>query len=93
MTTSTDYLDPERLMRAAVGRVREALERYEAGGHAPDVLAALERAHYRIETAQREIANAHAATYGREAWDGIADAVGSTPAEARGRFTDGWLGR
>jgi hypothetical protein len=93
-TRPDDYLNPQRLMRAAVARIEEALHEYDQGGAGPDVLAALEKAHYRIETAQREIAGAFTDGNVPEAWTEVADAVQMDERAARRRFTaSAWLGR
>jgi hypothetical protein len=92
--STDDYRDPVRLMRAAIARINEALADFDHSGAGPDVLAALEKAHYRVEIAQREIASAYTDGAPADAWDQVADAVGATPAEARRRFTESaWLGR
>jgi hypothetical protein len=100
--TSTEFTDPARLVRAAIARLSVALDAIEdpdtetAAGRpvAVEVLEHLEKAHYRVEIAQREIAKAHTATNDRDAWAQVADAVGQTPNEARARFRDSaWLGR
>jgi hypothetical protein len=92
--SSDDYRDPARLMRAAIARITEALADFDDSGAGPDVLAALEKAHYRIETAQREIADAYTDGAPADAWEQVGDATGTTGPEARARFTESaWLGR
>jgi hypothetical protein len=96
VTTSDDFTDPARLIRAAIRRLEQALHTIEDGSrYEPDAIAALERAHYRTEIAQRELATRYTETYrDPHAWARVADAVGSTPNEARARFRESaWLGR
>ena len=83
--TSTDFNDPARLMRAAVARINEALADFEETGAGPEALEALEKAHYRIENAQRSLADAY--TDGlADGWVEVADAIGMTRDQARARF-------
>jgi hypothetical protein len=89
VTTSDDFHDPARLIRAAIRRLEQALHTIEDGSrYEPDAIAALERAHYRTEIAQRELATRYTDTYrdDPDAWARVADATGCTPNQARARF-------
>jgi hypothetical protein len=98
--TETEYMDPARNLRAATGRVSMALDAIEdpeatniAGRpNELEALESIEKAHYRLERAQRSLVEAMRA---REIpWDQIAGPLGMTAAQARRRFTDAaWLGR
>jgi DNA-directed RNA polymerase specialized sigma24 family protein len=91
-TESTDFLDPARNIRAAVARAEQALGAFEEGATFPEVLEQLEKAHYRLERAQRAIVDL--ATEQGLAWDELAGPLGMNAREARRRFTESaWLGR
>jgi hypothetical protein len=84
---SDEYLDPLRLMRAARARIEEAIDLLTADGVQPlGMLHALEKAHYRLETAQREIAADYLEERPASAWQDVADAVQMKPGQARARF-------
>jgi DNA-directed RNA polymerase specialized sigma24 family protein len=98
--TETDYLDPARNLKSATGRISFALDAIEdteattITGRPTEVeaLEHLEKAHYRLERAQRALVEQ---LRGRgTSWDEIADAVQMEPRAARKRFTESaWLGR
>jgi hypothetical protein len=90
--TDDDYLDPGRNMRAAVARIQQALAALDEAASYPEVLEQLEKAHYRIERAQRELV-ADAIEDGTS-WPDIAGPLGLNPGQARARFRESaWLGR
>jgi DNA-directed RNA polymerase specialized sigma24 family protein len=94
-----DFHDPERNLRSATGRISIALdvitdpEPTNVAGRpsALEALEHLEKAHYRIERAQRTVIDQLRADGMR--WAEIADALSLTPDQARARFTTAWLGR
>jgi hypothetical protein len=83
---SDEYLDPQRLMRAARARIDEALALLDEGDQLLGVLHALEKAHYRLETAQREIAADYLEERPASAWEDLAAAVQMDVRPARERF-------
>jgi hypothetical protein len=91
--TLADFHDPARVLPAAVARIESALA---LGLHprSPDRLEALEqleKAHYRIERAQRAVIDDLRAQ--GTPWSDIAGPLGLTEREARRRFSSAWLGR
>jgi hypothetical protein len=85
-----DFYDPRRNLRSAVARLNLAVKALDEGAVYPEVIELLEKAHYRIERAQESVAldflEEYDATNEAEAWQHIADAVGSSPRQARKRF-------
>jgi DNA-directed RNA polymerase specialized sigma24 family protein len=82
---SSDFHDPERNIRAAIGRAEWALDLYQQAPPAPaDVLEQLEKAHSRLERAQAEVV-AYAIAAG-SSWDDVASVLGLSNRQAKARF-------
>jgi hypothetical protein len=78
------FHDAKRLVRAAIARQRHALAQIEEHRADLDTLEQLEKAHYRIENAQSQLAERLAAA--GHPWEEIAEPLGLTAREARRRF-------
>jgi transcriptional regulator GlxA family with amidase domain len=89
--TLADFLDPNRNVRAAIARQRHALAMLEEQHQTLEALEQLEKAHYRIERAQRELAERLQAA--GHSWEEIAAPLGLSARETRRRFASAWLGR
>jgi hypothetical protein len=85
---SDDFLDPERNIRAAIGRAQQALDAYQRGPTdvLGDVIEQLEKAHFRLERAEREII-ADALDAG-VTWRDVGAVLGTNAGQARARFRE-----